>query len=53
MAGMGDDSEEHLISLPGRLPVLDPAQLGVLRTYGSERDVAADDVACSPASAPS
>jgi thioredoxin reductase (NADPH) len=41
---MGDDSEEHLISLPGRSPVLDPAQLGVLRTYGSERDVATGDV---------
>jgi len=44
MAGMGDDSEEHLISMPGRSPVLDPAQLDVLRTYGSERDVAPGDV---------
>jgi thioredoxin reductase (NADPH) len=30
--------------LPGRSPVLDAAQLGVLRGYGSERDVAAGDV---------
>jgi len=39
-AGTGD----RLISVPGRSPVLDAAQLGVLRAYGSERDVAAGDV---------
>src|SRR5215831_14819514 len=38
--GTGD----RLISIPGRSPVLDAAQLGVLRGYGSERDVAAGDV---------
>jgi hypothetical protein len=37
-------SDDRLIWLPGRSPVLDAAQLGVLRGYGSERDVAADDV---------
>jgi CRP-like cAMP-binding protein len=37
-------SDDRLISLPGRSPVLDAAQLGVLRGYGSERDVAAGDV---------
>jgi len=37
----GDD---RLISFPGRSPVLDEAQLGVLREYGSEREVAAGDV---------
>jgi thioredoxin reductase (NADPH) len=39
-----DGSDDHLISLPGRSPVLDAAQLGVLRGYGRERDVAAGDV---------
>jgi thioredoxin reductase (NADPH) len=39
--GSGDD---RLISLAGRSPVLDAAQLGVLRGYGSERDVDAGDV---------
>ena len=39
--GGGDD---RLISLPGRSPVLDAAQLVVLRGYGSERDVDAGDV---------
>jgi thioredoxin reductase (NADPH) len=39
-----DDSDDRLIWLPGRSPVLDAAQLGVLRGYGSERDVAAGDV---------
>jgi len=39
-----DDSDDRLISLPGRSPVLDAAQLGVLRGYGSEHDVAAGDV---------
>jgi len=39
-----DGNDDRLISLPGRSPVLDAAQLGVLRTYGSERDVSAADV---------
>src|SRR5512133_783063 len=39
-----DASDDRLISLPGRSPVLDAAQLGMLRRYGSERDVAAGDV---------
>jgi DNA-binding MarR family transcriptional regulator len=39
-----DGSGDHLIWLPGRSLVLDAAQLGVLRGYGSERDVAAGDV---------
>jgi thioredoxin reductase (NADPH) len=39
-----DGSDDHLISIPGRSPVLDAAQLGVLRGYGSERDVAAGDL---------
>jgi thioredoxin reductase (NADPH) len=43
-AGPPDDGDDRLISLPGRSPVLDAAQLGVLRGYGSERDVAAGDV---------
>ena len=43
-AGPADDSGDHLIWLPGRSPVLDAAQLGVLGGYGSERDVAAGDV---------
>ena len=34
--GSGNDRQ---ISLAGRSPVLDAAQLGVLRGYGSERDV--------------
>ena len=38
------DGDDRLISLPGRSPVLDAAQLEVLRGYGSERDVAAGDV---------
>ena len=37
-------SDDRLISLPGRSPVLDAAQLGTLRGYASERDVAAGDV---------
>jgi thioredoxin reductase (NADPH) len=37
-------AEPRLVSLVGRSPVLDAAQLGVLRGYGSERDVAAGDV---------
>jgi thioredoxin reductase (NADPH) len=43
-AGPADGSGDRLISFPGRSPVLDAAQLGVLREYGSERDVAAGDV---------
>jgi thioredoxin reductase (NADPH) len=43
-AGPPDDGDDRLISLPGRSPVLDAAQLRVLRRYGSERDVAAGDV---------
>jgi thioredoxin reductase (NADPH) len=39
-----DGSDDRLISLPGRSPVLDAAQLGILRGYGSERDVAVGDV---------
>src|SRR5690348_4312997 len=39
-----DGSDDRLTGLPGRSPVLDAAQLGVLRGYGSERDVAAGDV---------
>src|SRR5260370_12644136 len=42
--GLPDGSDDPLISLPGRSPVLDAAQLGVLRGYGSEYDVAAGDV---------
>ena len=43
-AGPADGSDDRLISFPGRSPVLDAAQLGVLRRYGRERDVAAGDV---------
>ena len=43
-AERADGSDDRLIWLPGRSPVLDAAQLGVLRGYGSERDVAAGDV---------
>jgi thioredoxin reductase (NADPH) len=39
-----DGSDDRLISLPGRSPVLDAAQLGLLRRYGSEREVAVGDV---------
>jgi thioredoxin reductase (NADPH) len=39
-----DGSDDRLISFPGRSPVLDAAQLAVLRGYGDERDVAAGDV---------
>jgi thioredoxin reductase (NADPH) len=35
---------DQLITLPGRSPVLDAAQLEVLRDYGTERDVTAGDV---------
>ena len=43
-AGPSGGSDDRLIALPGRSPVLDAAQLGVLRGYGGERDVAAGDV---------
>ena len=43
-AGPSGSSDDRLIALPGRSPVLDAAQLGVLRGYGGERDVAAGDV---------
>jgi thioredoxin reductase (NADPH) len=39
-----DGNDDRLISPPGRSPVLDAAQLGVLRGYGSERDVTAGHV---------
>ena len=39
-----ENGEDRLSSLPGRSPVLDAAQLAVLRGYGSEREVAAGDV---------
>jgi thioredoxin reductase (NADPH) len=39
-AGRGD----RAVSFPGRSPVLDAAQLALLRGYGAERDVAAGDV---------
>lgn len=37
-------SDDGRVSLPGRSPVLDAAQLDVLRRYGSERDVADGEV---------
>jgi thioredoxin reductase (NADPH) len=37
-------NDDRLISVPGRSPVLDAAQLGVLYAYGRERDVSAGDV---------
>ena len=43
-SGVPAGTNDTLISLPGRSPVLDAAQLGVLRGYGSERNVAAGDV---------
>jgi len=43
-AGQPEGGDDRLILLPGRSPVLDAAQLGVLRGYGGERDVAAGDV---------
>jgi hypothetical protein len=42
--GPHDGSEDRLISPPGRSPVLDAAQLEVMRGHGVERDVAAGDV---------
>src|SRR4029453_16736823 len=39
-----DGSDDRLISPPGRSPVLDAAQIGILRGYASERDVAAGEV---------
>jgi thioredoxin reductase (NADPH) len=43
-AGSPGGSDDRLISLPGLSPVLDADQLGVLRGYGSERDMVAGDV---------
>jgi thioredoxin reductase (NADPH) len=43
-AGPPGGGDDRLVSVPGRSPVLDAAQLGVLRGYGSEREVAAGDV---------
>ena len=43
-SGAPDGSDDRLLLLPGRSPVLDSAQLGVLRGYGIERDVVAGDV---------
>lgn len=40
----GDGGGDFLVSAPGRSPVLDTAELEVLRRYGTERDVAADEV---------
>jgi len=39
-----DGGGEFLLSEPGRSPVLDAAQVQVLRRYGTEYDVAAGDV---------
>jgi len=54
-----DGGDDHLISLPGRSPVLDPAQLDVLRRCSREREVATGDVlfadgdeTCAAASSP-
>jgi hypothetical protein len=43
-ARVRDGSGEFLLSEPGRSPVLDAAQVEVLRRYGTEHDVAAGDV---------
>jgi hypothetical protein len=40
----GDGGCDFLVSAPGRSPAPDADQLGVLRGYGSERDVAAGEV---------
>ena len=40
----GDGGGDFLVSAPGRSPVLDAAELEVLRGYGTERDVAAGEV---------
>ena len=40
----GEGSGDSVFSAPGRSPVLDAAQLEVLRRYGTERDVAAGEV---------
>jgi len=39
----GDDGDDVRLFAPGRSPVLDEAQLAMLRRYGTERDVAAGD----------
>jgi thioredoxin reductase (NADPH) len=41
---VGGRSGDYLLIEPGRSPVLDEAQLDLLRAYGTERDVAAGDV---------
>jgi thioredoxin reductase (NADPH) len=43
-AGPPGRGGDRLISEPGRSPVLDPAELAVLRGYGSERDVQVGDL---------
>ena len=40
----GDGGGDFLVFAPGRSPVLDAAELEVLRRYGTERDVAAGEV---------
>ena len=40
----GEGGGDFLVSAPGRSPVLDAAELEVLRGYGTERDVAAGEV---------
>ena len=40
----GDGGGDFLVSAPGRSPVLDAAELDVLRRYGTERGVAAGEV---------
>jgi thioredoxin reductase (NADPH) len=40
----GDGSGDSRVSAPGRSPVLDAAQLEVLRRYGTERDVGPGEV---------
>ena len=40
----GDGGGDFLVSEPGRSPVLDAAELEVLRRYGTERGVAAGEV---------
>ena len=44
VAGPPGRGGDRLISEPGRSPVLDPAELAVLRGYGSERDVQVGDL---------
>ncbi len=44
VAGLPGSGGDRLISEPGRSPVLDAAELAVLRGYGSERDVRVGDL---------